>query len=353
MAEISGPRDSTALVVFITGTVLSTLAVGIRVYSRRILLHSFGKDDAVMLGGWAFLIATAVAMSLEYHFGMGKHISDVPEEDILPYMKAFLVSTVVYSIAIYLVKISIMLQYCRIFQATRFYRFYFCIMLGLSIWTILMTFLLTFICVPISHFWDPNGPGGCMNKLALWLSIAVINMVTDLTCFAIPIPPLLKLRMAKNEKIILAGIFGLALCPCVISAYRITTLLSVADSTDSTYDNAHTAIWSFLELSIGTIAACMPTFRPVLSKILPRVLMISSRSGTTKAEELRYQRGISVQLTSHTNTNTQGFKKDKDGSESTRELGLSEHDGNSTWDRDETSLNHSSDDVRSLQSRRV
>lgn len=50
-----------------------------------------------------------------------------------------------------------------------------------------------------------------MNRLALWLSVGVINMVTDLTCFLIPIPPLLKLRMPRNQKILLTGIFALAL----------------------------------------------------------------------------------------------------------------------------------------------
>ncbi|KAH6647042.1 hypothetical protein BKA67DRAFT_581484 [Truncatella angustata] len=247
---------------------------------------------------------------------MGKHLSEVPDEDYVPYMKAFFASTILYSFAIYLVKISIMLQYCRIFQDTRFYRFYFYITIGLSCWTVLMCLLLPFICVPIQRFWNHDTPGTCLNILALWMAVSVINMVTDITCFIIPIPPLLTLRMPTRTKILLAFIFGLALCPCIISAYRITTLTATAHSTDSTWDNANTAMWSFLELSIGAIAACLPTYRPVLSTLMPRVFTPSSHSGNMRTDPPTHQQGFSLQ-TSHSNV-----RKSRYDTESTRGLGL-------------------------------
>lgn len=127
--------------------------------------------------------------------------------------------------------------------------------------------------------------------------------------------------------------------PCIISAYRITTLLVVVETTDVTWDNAETAIWTFLELNTGAIAACLPTFRPVLVKIMPRMFASSGRSVSTQPGRPRQeQHGISLQ-TSH--TNAKGFGKGKEDTESTRDLGLSEHEEGSAWDRDEISLNQS------------
>ncbi|KAF7535245.1 hypothetical protein G7054_g5544 [Neopestalotiopsis clavispora] len=349
MADVTDTRSNAVLIIVILGSIIASATLAARIYSRHILLHSFGKDDVLMLAGWVFLIGTAVAVGLEYHFGMGKHRWDIGHDDYVSYMKAFLTSTVVYSVSIYLVKISIILQYCRIFKDTRFYRFYFGVMVVLSVWTILMSFLLIFICVPVQRFWDENAPGHCMNVLALWLSVAVINMVTDLTCFLIPIPPLLQLQMSRNHKILLAGIFALALCPCAISAYRVKTLIAVAGSSDLSWENNNTALFTFLELCTGSVAACLPACRPVLAKLMPRLFTSSTQLHSTNSVDLgshqtqsKQSRHRSQALQSHTQSQNErrlssvpdesvhGGKDSLRGKSdwgSTRELNLADSDG--------------------------
>ncbi|KAI1843271.1 hypothetical protein JX265_012156 [Neoarthrinium moseri] len=344
-------RTTAVVVVLTVGTILSTAAVLLRVYSRYILLRAFDKDDAVIVGGLVFLLATSVAIGLECHYGLGTHISTVAEEDVVPYLKvglatisgldlrsqlqAFYVSTITYSVAIYLVKISIILQYCRIFKDTRFYTVSYAMMIGLSVWTVVMGFLLTFICVPVSLFWEPDTPGTCMNRLALWLSIAVINMATDITCFVMPIPSILRLQMRKNQKIFLAGIFALALCPCAISAYRIQTLSAAAQSSDSTWDNALAAIWTFVELSTGTIAACLPTFRPVMARLMPRVFSFSSPRGYAQnSESARRQYAISRHSTYIHMRGKNSSKHDT----ASRNLSSADDIECSPWEQDEAPL---------------
>lgn len=290
-----------------------------------------------MVAGWVFLIATAIAVGLEYYYGMGKHRVDVSYENYISYMKAFLTSTVVYSVSMYLIKISIILQYCRIFKDTRFYRFYFAVMVVLAVWTVVMSFCLIFICVPVRKFWDTDAPGKCMNFMALWLSVAVINMITDITCFLIPIPPLLQLQMPRNHKILLAGIFALALCPCAISAYRVKTLIAVAGSNDLTWENNNTALFTFLELSTGAVAACLPTIRPVLAKVMPRLFTLSTQLRSAGASvDLQRQRthdllehrnnSLSVPPSTASGDRAKGSIRGKSDWGSTRELNLADTD---------------------------
>lgn len=67
---------------------------------------------------------------------------------------------------------------------------------------------------------------------------------------------------------------------CIISVYRITTLRAASDSPDPTWDNTDAAVWSVLELSMGVLAACLPTLKPLLAPLLPR-LFKSSTAGRT------------------------------------------------------------------------
>jgi hypothetical protein len=57
---------------------------------------------------------------------------------------------------------------------------------------------------------------------------------------------------------------------CAISIYRIQTLRIASTTQDPTWDNAGAATWSFLELTVGVLAACLPTLRPIFVKTLRR-----------------------------------------------------------------------------------
>lgn len=59
------------------------------------------------------------------------------------------------------------------------------------------------------------------------------------------------------------------------------TLKVAGESTDPTWDNTDAAVWSFIELSIGVLAACLPTLRPLFALILPRFFKstVSGRTG--------------------------------------------------------------------------
>jgi hypothetical protein len=67
---------------------------------------------------------------------------------------------------------------------------------------------------------------------------------------------------------------------CAISIIRIQTLRVAAETQDPTYDNAPAAYWSFLELIIGVIAACLPTLRPIFVKLMPRLFGAGGTLGT-------------------------------------------------------------------------
>lgn len=58
---------------------------------------------------------------------------------------------------------------------------------------------------------------------------------------------------------------------CITSIVRIRTLKTAASTKDPNWDNVDAATWSFLEVTLAIIAACLPTLRPLFSKLMPRI----------------------------------------------------------------------------------
>lgn len=66
---------------------------------------------------------------------------------------------------------------------------------------------------------------------------------------------------------------------CVVSFLRLNSLYLGSKTTDPTWDFVGVAIWTSIELNTAVICACLPTLKPLASRLFPRLLP-SSRSHT-------------------------------------------------------------------------
>ncbi|KAF6788751.1 integral membrane protein [Colletotrichum sojae] len=262
--------------ILVVGSFLSTAAVGLRAFTRLKMLHTFGADDTVMLVAQMFTLGGAVAIGLESRYGLGSHSWVPPPEDFVPYMKSFYSSIIVYNIATCLVKISILLQYRRIFANELMQRLTTYGLAFFLAWLVTLSVLLPLMCYPVAAFWDSSVSGRCLDYLAIWYAMAGINLVADFIIFSMPIPVINSLQLPRKQKHMLLFVFGLGFFTCIISALRIRTLRVAADTKDPYWDNVDAATWSFLEITIGILAACLPTLRPLFVTLLPRLFTSSS-----------------------------------------------------------------------------
>ncbi|KAL2138503.1 hypothetical protein VTI28DRAFT_6653 [Corynascus sepedonium] len=267
----SQSRVGEIIAIITVTSILSTLAVVLRCYSRAVILRSFGLDDAIMVPAQILTLASALAIGLETKYGLGRHSWVMPDEDFIPYMKSFYSSIIVYNIAVCMTKISILLQYSRIFNNTILRKIIVTGLGFLTCWGITLSFLLPMVCMPVAAFWDPDVEGVCLDNATIWYVMAGVNVVTDFAIFTMPIPVISSLQLPKKQKAMLLIVFTLGIFPCAVSIYRITTLRSAAVSKDPTWDNVDAATFSFLELTVGVIAVCLPTLRPILVHTMPRI----------------------------------------------------------------------------------
>ena len=111
--------------------------------------------------------------------------------------------------ALTLTKISIVLQYLRVFVGNRI-RYACWAALGLISLYGLETFTTAILtCIPVSAFWTMDPAAHCINKQFLWFFNAAMNILTDLIILALPMPVLSALKLPKRQKIGLMFIFAL------------------------------------------------------------------------------------------------------------------------------------------------
>ncbi|KAF5521068.1 Satratoxin biosynthesis SC1 cluster protein 4 [Colletotrichum aenigma] len=281
-------RFGEIVAILIVGSVLSSVAVGLRAFTRLCMLRTFGMDDMVMIAAQALALGSAVAIGLEGQYGLGSHSWVPPPEDYVPYMKSFYSSVVVYNIAICLVKISILFQYRRIFANEIMQKLTMGGLIFMGLWTFTLSILLPLVCYPVAKFWDDSIDGKCLDYLTIWYAMAGVNLVSDFVIFSMPIPVIKSLQLPRRQKRMLLLVFGLGFFTCIISALRIRTLRVAADTKDPYWDNVDAATWSFLEVTIGILAACLPTLRPIFVSLLPRIFNGSSFHGKSSGRPSRY-----------------------------------------------------------------
>ncbi|KAL5584177.1 hypothetical protein FOVSG1_015528 [Fusarium oxysporum f. sp. vasinfectum] len=267
---VSASRSLEIRAILVTFSIVSATAVALRTYIRSRVLHSFGRDDGFMVTAQMLTLGAAVAIGLENKYGLGYHTWEQPTSAYVPYMKSFYASVVVYNIATCLVKTGILFQYRRVFALPTIQRITLYGIIFMVAWTVVIAFLNILVCVPVAKFWDSNLPGRCLDPLTIWYAVAGFNLVTDIAIFCLPLPVIKSLNLPQRQKIMLFAIFSLGFFTCVISIYRIRTLKTAASTKDPNWDNVDAAIWSFLEVTIAIITACLPTLRPLFSRLVPR-----------------------------------------------------------------------------------
>ena len=151
-----------------------------------------------------------------------------------------------------------------------------------------LTFLNIFQCRPIgAAFEDPIPQDArCTDIVILYLSSAPVNIITDLAILFLPMPILTRMRLPRNEKIILIITFSFGAFVAVVDVVRIAYLESAAlarlrerggtvglnEEGDYSWIASLSFMWSAVEVHIGIICACVPGVKPLVAKLFPRLL---------------------------------------------------------------------------------
>ena len=190
----------------------------------------------------------AISYCVSTLYGMGKHaiLATQPRSLIV----TFTLASCAYMISILCVKLSLLALYRRIFP-TRWVQIT-CLAVGSVVvaYTIAQGLSTIFQCIPFDSLWDQSISARCINLNLQPLIMGIINVVTDVVIYAIPMGPIWKLNLPTARKWQLSGLFlvgGLYVtlvvyCQCRRATARRPQLTRLAESGSSPYFASSTSI---------------------------------------------------------------------------------------------------------------
>jgi len=118
--------------------------------------------------------------------------------------------SLIYHLAINLVKASFTIQYLRLFSLLRpvviLCSILLVAILGAAAWGI---FGVIFLCEPVQEYWHVGMQGKCMSAEIHFFSTGVLGIVLDWCIWVLPMPVVGRLRLPRRQKAGLVGVFGL------------------------------------------------------------------------------------------------------------------------------------------------
>ncbi|KAL3459732.1 hypothetical protein BJX64DRAFT_290901 [Aspergillus heterothallicus] len=280
---------------------LATIAVLLRIYIR-VWTRTFAVDDwLICFAGTLYWAETATAYKVIKYNWMGYHVGDIPSPNPQATLawKYSYATEILYNPILAVVKFSILFFLLRLTgQKISVKRAIWVIMALNTIVMITTLFLTVFRCVPVAYNWAPTDypDAKCLNFANFVTGTACASLFTDVLVLILPTWIVYNLRMAQKQKLILIGILSLGLVGIIAGVVRIVLLdsydrdLAAGKLADYNY-NVYFSL-STIEIGIVIFAACGPSFKPLVAKLLPKFFSSRDRNGP----QYSYNRGASGRM---------------------------------------------------------
>ncbi|KAJ5605173.1 hypothetical protein N7510_010327 [Penicillium lagena] len=260
------PGDETVLIIAIDCVfpIIALLAVFLRFYARRFTNRSPWVDDYAALSSAILILGRAGLIIALTRWGVGLDDAYFPPENMIPFGKIQYATGPFYTLALLGFKIALLTSYLRMGGFVKTYRIIIIIVLvAVTINQVLFTLLVCVSCIPVAKQWNPSIPGHCIDTLALYYSIAATSIAFDLIIIALPLPVLWGLSLQRKQKLMLTCIFALGFFITIIQVIRILSVSNLSNSLNS----RTTIIWSTIEICLGTVICCIPTYGPLVRAV--------------------------------------------------------------------------------------
>ncbi|KAI8942357.1 hypothetical protein NX059_000433 [Plenodomus lindquistii] len=146
-------HKSTMFGVTIPFHVLSWLFVGFRLHTRLRVVREPGWDDAFVVLAALFNLISLIAFLGGTKYGLGRHL--IYNLDILQVTMHWLyITNAAYHTTTAFIKVSLLLQYLRIFRDGVRRRVCFILLAIVIAWGSAFSFMAWVPCFPVSGFWD-------------------------------------------------------------------------------------------------------------------------------------------------------------------------------------------------------
>ncbi|KAL8805859.1 MAG: hypothetical protein Q9200_005257 [Gallowayella weberi] len=242
--------------------VIVLFVLALRIFTRVWLVHAFWWDDFTII---LAVIGTTIGAALDFvevHYGFGKHQEFLSPHELQQFRKYTYGEWIQTFATLMWTKISICLFLIRLPRSRALKRPLEWTVAFLLISNIIMTTIMIMQCQPLHAAWDDDGR--CMSLAAIEavvLAQAVISVVSDFAFAVLPVFFLWRTQIDFRTKVGLWVLMGLGVLTGFFCLVR-TVINNQSFAKDQSYGGIVNWVWRLFEVSIGIIAACIPTLRP-------------------------------------------------------------------------------------------
>ncbi|KAI1778737.1 hypothetical protein F4818DRAFT_402328 [Hypoxylon cercidicola] len=226
------------------------------------------------------------------------------------YLKVFYVTNASYNVSTTLIKLSLLFQYLRVFQSGNMRTICITMLVIVSLWGAVYSFLGWVPCFPISGYWTMGAGATCYgfgstnanDFFAIYVSHTAMNTILDMIVYAIPVPLYFQRDIVRRTKV---GLVGLVIMGAIVNGltiWRLATIVQHRATTSPTFDPTWYApisvILGALEVNIASICASVPIFWPSLKARLDEIFVTTEVTITRnrRSNRLSEQVGDRIEL---------------------------------------------------------
>ncbi|KAI0897752.1 hypothetical protein F4806DRAFT_459799 [Annulohypoxylon nitens] len=295
--------------------IFAIIALGLRGYGWRRHRQVLSVDDILVVPAGLLTIAAGIALVIgaQIHIIGGHSQPETVAEETVKLGKFEYAFWIGHILAIGFIKLTILFLLRRVFKG-RAYRTAFdyvnwILIILVTLWTLVFLFFDIFACgITPQASWESWSSlrSNCIDTFAMQTGCAVFSWVLDLAIFIEPLVMVRTLNMSRKRKAQASLVFlcsGLAvvagllrMIPWIqIHIQDIThPTVKLLDTTFPTEDQqgivSIAIFWTYIEIGVGFIVACVPRSAWVLDKISIEPILSNLRSLSSSVSLLRKDR---------------------------------------------------------------
>ncbi|EGU75207.1 hypothetical protein FOXB_14253 [Fusarium oxysporum f. sp. conglutinans Fo5176] len=195
--------------------VAAFLALGLRLKARRMTKMNLWFDDYFAIIALLFVSGyCSVTIYWTHSYKLGQSIlaiEDTIEASRIQDRSRLLlwICELLYASSIAFCKLSILCFYWRVFQYTSIRYAIIILLIAVSIWITIRTFMVIFHCVPIRAYWDKSIQGAkCpFNEANFFFATILIHTTMDCVILILPVIEVMKMTLPLSQKLAVVGLF--------------------------------------------------------------------------------------------------------------------------------------------------
>ncbi|KAK4236996.1 hypothetical protein C8A03DRAFT_16409 [Achaetomium macrosporum] len=266
---------------------LAAAAVMLRLISRGRILRVLGPTDWFIILTLLLSLINTIAIGFHVVHGLGHRIADLSWDEIRVFFQVVYGAVITNNLSLSLTKISVLLLFLDIFVLSWVRRVTY-ILIVLATLCGLFTLLSNILyCLPVSAFWDFTIlDRRCIAVPFKYYVDAALNLTLDFAILFLPLPVIWPMTLPWRQKLWLYSVFVLGFFVCVISVLRFHFIDKSLLTSDPTYTGIYLIFWSMMEINVAIVIACIPTLKPLVARLCPRLLTTPRSCESDEPNEL-------------------------------------------------------------------